>query len=127
MFLLLAFLCYQAHPLARHLVGAALCGGCGYMTVAVTTTRPPCVLPPLVTLRTQVDLWLPVLFLLPVGNAILFGANGNTIQGRSFPGIPLIVLLTGLFTGTLFVVFMIKYLYPHEAVSMHSLLPLDFF
>jgi hypothetical protein len=50
LFLLLAFLCYQAHQLARHLVGAALCGGFGTMTFTVTTTREPCFLPTLVTL-----------------------------------------------------------------------------
>ena len=49
-FLLLAFLCYQAHQLARHLVGAALCGGFVSMTFAVTTTREPCSFPTLVTL-----------------------------------------------------------------------------
>lgn len=49
-FLLLAFLCYEAHQLARHLVGAALCGGFGTMTFAVTITREPCSLPTLVTL-----------------------------------------------------------------------------
>lgn len=49
-FLLLAFLCYQAHQLTRHLVGAALCGGLGSMTFTVTITREPCSLPTLVTL-----------------------------------------------------------------------------
>ena len=49
-FLLLAFLCYQAHQLTRHLVGAALCGGFGSMTFAVTITREPCLFPTLVTL-----------------------------------------------------------------------------
>lgn len=49
-FLLLAFLCYQAHQLTRHLVGAVLCGGFGSMTFTVTITRQPCVLPTLVTL-----------------------------------------------------------------------------
>lgn len=50
LFLLLAFLCYQAHQLTRHLVGAALCGGFGTMTFTVTTTREPCSFPTLVTL-----------------------------------------------------------------------------
>src|SRR5512133_2742829 len=50
MFLLLAFLCYQAHQLTRHLVGAALCGGFGSMTFTVTITRESCALPTLVTL-----------------------------------------------------------------------------
>jgi len=49
-FLLLAFLCYQAHQLTRHLVGAALCGGFGTMTFTVTITKEPCSLPILVTL-----------------------------------------------------------------------------
>ncbi|HLO30177.1 MAG TPA: hypothetical protein VK249_13620 [Anaerolineales bacterium] len=49
-FLLLAFLCYQAHQLTRHLVGAVLCGGFGSMTFTVTITREPCALPTLVTL-----------------------------------------------------------------------------
>lgn len=31
-FLLLCFLCYEAHQLTLHLVGAALCGGFGSMT-----------------------------------------------------------------------------------------------
>jgi hypothetical protein len=50
LFLLLAFLCYQAHQLARHLVGAALCGGFGTMTFTVTITREPCLFPALVAL-----------------------------------------------------------------------------
>src|SRR4030095_14313729 len=54
MFLLLAFLCYQAHQLVRHLVGAGLCGGFGSMTFAVTITREPCFLSPLVTLSGPV-------------------------------------------------------------------------
>jgi hypothetical protein len=49
-FLLLAFLCYQAHQLARHLVGTALCGGFGTMTFTVTTTREPCSFPTMVAL-----------------------------------------------------------------------------
>src|SRR6266496_5487544 len=49
-FVLLAFLCYQAHQLTRHLVGAVLCGGFGNMTFTVTITRQPCSLPTLVTL-----------------------------------------------------------------------------
>jgi hypothetical protein len=50
MFLLLAFTCYQAHQLTRHLVGAALCGGFGTMTFTVTITREPCSFPALVML-----------------------------------------------------------------------------
>src|SRR6266487_4210220 len=53
-FLLLAFLCYQAHQLTRHLVGAALCGGFGSMTFTVTITREPCSLPTLVILSGPV-------------------------------------------------------------------------
>jgi hypothetical protein len=49
-FLLLAFLCYQAHQLTRHLVGAALCGGFGTMTFTVATIKQPCSFPTLVTL-----------------------------------------------------------------------------
>jgi hypothetical protein len=50
LFVLLAFLCYQAHQLTRHLVGAALCGGFGTMTFTVTITREPCLFPALVAL-----------------------------------------------------------------------------
>lgn len=50
LFLLLAFLCYQAHQLVRHLVGASLCGGFGSMTFTVATTKQPCSFPTLVTL-----------------------------------------------------------------------------
>jgi len=50
LFLLLAFLCYQAHQLMRHLVGAALCGGLGTMTFTITITKEPCSFPTLVTL-----------------------------------------------------------------------------
>ena len=50
LFLLLAFLCYQAHQLTRHLIGAVLCGGFGTMTFTITITREPCLFPTLVTL-----------------------------------------------------------------------------
>ncbi len=53
-FLLLAFLCYQAHQLVRHLVGAGLCGGFGSMTFTVATTKQPCLLPTIVTLSGPV-------------------------------------------------------------------------
>src|SRR5215208_680925 len=53
-FLLLAFLCYQAHQLTRHLVGTALCGGFGTMTFMVTITREPCSFPAFVTLSGPV-------------------------------------------------------------------------
>jgi hypothetical protein len=49
-FLLLSFLCYQAHQLTRHLVGAALCGGFRSMTFTVTITREPCSFPSLVAI-----------------------------------------------------------------------------
>ena len=54
LFLLLAFLCYQAHQWVRHLVGAALCGGFGSMTFTVAETKQPCVLPTIVTLSGPV-------------------------------------------------------------------------
>ena len=50
LFLLLAFLCYQAHQLVRHLVGAVLCAGFGSMSFTVATTKQPCSLPTVVTL-----------------------------------------------------------------------------
>ena len=59
LFLLLAFLCYQAHQLVRLLVGAGLCDGFGSMTFTVTTTLQPCFLPTLVTLSGPVfTFWL---------------------------------------------------------------------
>src|SRR6266498_1987508 len=68
-FLLLAFLCYQAHQLTRHLVGAVLCGGFGSMTFTVTITRQPCSLPTLVTLSgpllTYGLAWFGILLLRP--------------------------------------------------------------
>jgi hypothetical protein len=54
LFLLLAFLCYQAHQLTRHLVGAALCGGFGTMTFTITIPREPCLFPTIVTLSGPV-------------------------------------------------------------------------
>jgi hypothetical protein len=50
LFLLLAFLCYQAHQLVRHLVGAGLCSGFGSMTFTVATPRQPCSFPIIETL-----------------------------------------------------------------------------
>ena len=59
LFLLLAFLCYQAHQLVRHLVGAGLCGGFGSMTFTVAITKQPCSLPIIVTLSGPVfTFWL---------------------------------------------------------------------
>ena len=54
LFLLLAFLCYQAHQLTRLLVGAALCGGFGTMTFTITLPREPCLFPTIVTLSGPV-------------------------------------------------------------------------
>lgn len=54
LFLLLAFLSYQAHQLTRHVVGAALCGGYGTMTFTVAATREPCAYPTLVVLSGPV-------------------------------------------------------------------------
>jgi di/tricarboxylate transporter len=39
---------------------------------------------------------LPVLFVLLFGNAFLFGPNGDQIQGMTFLGLPLIVLVIDL-------------------------------
>ncbi len=202
-FLLLAFLCYQAHQWARHIVGAALCGGFGSMTFAVTITREPCSLPTLVILsgplltyglawsgmfllrsskfrlfaytlifasfahvrfiqtltgrgdelilaqqwfgissraivalivfliglppvilayraianqrRTLVFIcsWLlplPVLFIILVSNALLFGANGDEIRGATLLGIPLVVLIIDLIASALLVILSTRYL-----------------
>ncbi len=54
LFMLLAFLCYQAHQWVRHLVGAGLCAGFGTMTFTVATTRQPCLLPIILTLSGPV-------------------------------------------------------------------------
>jgi hypothetical protein len=206
-FLLLAFLCYQAHQLTRHLVGAALCDGFGTMTFTVTTTREPCSFPTIVTLSGPVltyglawfgmfllrspkhklpaytlifasfahlrfiqtltgrgdelilaKQWfgissglivaaivfliglppviaafrvianrrrllvficswllpLPLLFAMLFGNEVLFGANGNEIQGTSLLGISLIVFITDLIASILLIVFGPKYLRPQE-------------
>jgi len=202
-FLLLAFLCYQAHQWARHIVGAALCGGFGSMTFAVTITREPCSLPTLVILsgplltyglawsgmfllrsskfrlfaytlifasfahvrfiqtltgrgdelilaqqwfgissraivalivfliglppvilayraianqrRTLVFIcsWLlplPVLFIILISNALLFGANGDEIQVATLLGIPLVVLIVDLIASALLVTLSTRYL-----------------
>jgi hypothetical protein len=206
-FLLLAFLCYQAHQLTRHLVGAALCDGFGTMTFTVTTTREPCSFPIIVTLSGPVltyglawfgmfllrspkykllaytlifasfahlrfiqtltgrgdelilaKQWfgissglivaaivfliglppviaafrvianrrrllvficswllpLPLLFAMLFGNELLFGANGNEIQGTSLLGISLIVFITDLIASILLIVFGPKYFRPQE-------------
>jgi hypothetical protein len=195
-FLLLSFLCYEAHQLTRHLVGAILCGGFKSMTFTVTVTREPCSFPTLLLLsgplltyglawagmfllrssryrlfayalifasfahlraiqnltgrgdelilaeqwfgissrvlvamivfliglppviaaygaiankrRTLVFLcsWLlplPVLFVLLLGNAFLFGPNGDQIHGTVFLGIPLIVLIVDLAAVIVFI------------------------
>lgn len=49
-FLLLTFLCYQAHETFHHITGAVLCGGFGTMTMTVYEPRPPCELDMVVTL-----------------------------------------------------------------------------
>lgn len=49
-FLLLSFICMEAHETFHHLVGAALCGGFGTMTLSVYEPKPNCFLDPLVTL-----------------------------------------------------------------------------
>lgn len=54
LFLLLAFLCYQAHQLTRHLVGAALCGGFGTTTFTITIPRESCSFPSIITLSGPV-------------------------------------------------------------------------
>ena len=206
-FLLLAFLCYQAHQLTRHLVGAALCGGFGTMTFTVTITKEPCSLPILVTLsgplltyglawfgmfllrlpRYQIlayalifasfahlrfiqiltgrgdelilaEQWfgvtsravvavivflialppliaafriianrrrvlvficswllpLPLLFIMLFGNQILFGANGDEIQGVALLGISLIVFMTDLIASVLLIVFGPRYAHLQE-------------
>jgi len=206
-FLLLAFLCYQAHQLTRHLVGAVLCGGFGSMTFTVTITRQPCSLPTLVTLsgplltyglawfgilllrsqRTRlfayalifasfshlrfiqtltgrgdelilaqqwfgitsrpivafmvlliglppivaasrvianerrrlvfISSWLlplPVLFVMLFGNAILFGPNGDQVQGASLLGIQLIVLIMDLIVTGIFIVLATHILHSQE-------------
>lgn len=69
LFLLLAFLCYQAHQWVRHVAGASLCGGFGSVTFTVATTRQPCILPILVTLSgpllTYGLAWLGMFLLRP--------------------------------------------------------------
>ena len=206
-FLLLAFLCYQAHQLTRHLVGAALYGGFGTMTFTVTITKEPCSLPILVTLsgplltyglawfgmfllrspkyklfayalifasfshlrfiqtltgrgdelilaqqwlgissraivaaivfliglppiiaafrvianRRRVLVFicswllpLPLLFIMLFGNQILFGANGDEIQGVALLGISLIVFMTDLIASVLLIVFGPRYAHLQE-------------
>lgn len=94
-FLLLAFLCYQAHQLTRHLVGAALCGGFGTMTFTITITREPCSFPILVTLSgpllTYGLAWLGM-FLLRLPKYKLFA---YTLIFASFAHLRFIQTLTG--------------------------------
>jgi hypothetical protein len=94
-FLLLAFLCYQAHQLTRHLVGAASCGGFGTMTFTVTITREPCSFPALVTVSgpalTYGLAWLGM-FLLRSANNKLFA---YTLIFASFAHLRFIQTLTG--------------------------------
>lgn len=49
-FLLLTFLCYQAHEMFHHLVGGILCGGFGTMTFTAYVPKPDCALDGIVTL-----------------------------------------------------------------------------
>lgn len=49
-FLLLSFICIEAHETFHHVSGAALCGGFGTMTLSVYEPKPNCLLDPLVTL-----------------------------------------------------------------------------
>jgi hypothetical protein len=94
-FLLLAFLCYQAHQFTRHLVGAALCHGFGTMTFTVTITREPCSIPTLVTLSGPVLTyglaWLGM-FLLRSSKDKLFA---YTLIFGSFAHLRFIQTLTG--------------------------------
>ena len=208
LFLLLAFLCYQAHQVVRHLVGAGSCGGFGSMTFTVATTKQPCFFPTIVTLSgpllTYGLAWsgmlllrspkyalfayvlifasfahlrfiqtltgrgdelilaqhwfgvtsriivaaivlliglppifaafraiansqrllvficswllpLPLLFVLLVGNELLFGASDIGKQLGSFFGIWLIVLLTDLIASALFIVLGPRYLHAEAA------------
>jgi hypothetical protein len=50
------------------------------------------------------------------GNQFLFGTNGDEIQGVSFLGIPLIVLITDLIASILLIMFGSKYLHLQEEV-----------
>lgn len=206
-FLLLAFLCYQAHQLVRHFVGAGLCGGFGSMTFTVAATGQPCSFPFIVTLsgpaltyglawfgmlllrsskyklfayalifasfahlrfiqtltgrgdelvlaslwfgvtsrvivavivlligippvvtafraianRRRVPVFIgsfllptPLLFVLLVGNRVLFGEAGTGTQGGSFLGISLIVLVTDLTATILFMILGLRYLRPQD-------------
>ncbi len=49
-FLLLTFLCYEAHELFHHLAGGLLCGGVGTMTFTTYVPKPDCKLDAIVTL-----------------------------------------------------------------------------
>ena len=49
-FLLLSFICMEAHETFHHFVGAALCGGFGTMTLSVYEPKPNCFLDPVITL-----------------------------------------------------------------------------
>jgi len=57
---------------------------------------------------------LPLLFAMLFGNQILFGANGNGIQGASLLGISLIVFIADLVAIILLIVFGPRYLHPQE-------------
>ena len=53
---------------------------------------------------------LPVLFIILVSNALLFGANGDEIRGATLLGIPLVVLIIDLIASALLVILSTRYL-----------------
>jgi hypothetical protein len=53
-FLLLTYLCYEAHETFHHLTGAVLCGGFGRMIFTEFDTRPQCLTDGIVTLAGPV-------------------------------------------------------------------------
>lgn len=75
-FLLLTFLCYQAHELLHHFLGAILCGGFGKMTFGIFLTKQQCKWENIVTLAgpllTFAIAWLGM-YILTWHKYILFG------------------------------------------------------
>jgi hypothetical protein len=57
---------------------------------------------------------LPLLFIMLFGNQILFGANGDEIQGVALLGISLIVFMTDLIASVLLIVFGPRYAHLQE-------------
>lgn len=96
LFLLLAFLCYQAHQWVRHLTGAILCGGFGSMTFTVATTREPCSAPTLLALSGPVLTygleWAGMLLLL---RSRIYALFGYALVFASFGHLRWIQTLTG--------------------------------